>query len=366
MKTKLKELRHQTGQILILGFEGQELTPRLRALVSHLQPGGTILFQRNIAGAEQCHSLNSELELCARLPLFRCVDLEGGTVDRLREAIAPSPSQFEAGCSGDKKLFRRFGRLLGDLCRATGFNVDFAPVSDLGFDRSRSVLGSRTVSADAEETVVFVREFLKGLHSAGVLGCGKHFPGLGEANLDTHLDLAAIDKSWDKLWQQDLLPYRKLRDDFPFVMVAHAAYLAVTGAKMPASLSRKWMTEILKKKIGYRGIVLSDDLEMGGVLAAGSIEHAAIETLRAGADMFLVCHKEENVINAYEAILREAERDRRFAKTVATAARKVESIKSRLKGLNKLTAAPTVSDLQRLRGQIDTLRSELRAAGRAQ
>src|SRR5262249_26858193 len=154
---------------------------------------------------------------------------------------------------------------------------------------------------------------LRGLKSAKVLGCGKHFPGLGEANLDTHHELPSIAKSWKKLWAEDLLPYRRLRREIPFVMVAHASYPAVTKDKLPASLSRKWMTDILRKKIGYRGLIVSDDLEMGGVLAAGSIEEVAVETLRAGADIFLVCHNQELVWRSYEAVLREAERNRKFA-----------------------------------------------------
>ena len=111
-----------------------------------------------------------------------------------------------------------------------------------------------------------------------------------------------IDKPWKRLWNEDLLPYRELPRHLPFVMVAHAAYPQVTGDRTPASLSKKWMSEVLRKKIGYRGLIITDDLDMGGVLAAASIEDAAVETLRAGADMFLVCQKEESVWRAFEAV----------------------------------------------------------------
>jgi len=222
-----------------------------------------------------------------------------------------------------------------------------------------SVLGSRTVSESADETIAFVEEFLRGLRSAGVLGCGKHYPGLGEANLDSHHSLPVIEKSWKALWKQDVMPYRKLRKAFPFVMVAHAAYPSATGDSTPASLSKKWMTDILRKKIGYQGIILSDDMEMGGVLAAAPIGEASVRSLQAGADMLLVCHKEENVRAAYEAIVRRAEADKKFAKQVATASARVLAFKMRSKELKKVSAAPSekviaglVRDLENFKGQI--------------
>ena len=125
------------------------------------------------------------------------------------------------------------------------------------------------------------------------------------------------------MWKEDLLPYRELHRELPFVMVAHAAYPQVTGDHTPASLSKKWMSDILRKKIGYRGLIISDDLDMGGVLAAASIEDAAVETLRAGADMFLVCQKEESVRRAFEAVLKRAESDKKFARAGRREVRRV-------------------------------------------
>src|ERR1041385_3227149 len=136
------------------------------------------------------------------------------------------------------------GNILGLEARALGFNTYFAPVFDLGFEASRSVLTSRTASSDPDKTIQYSRAFLRGLKDCHVLGCGKHFPGLGEANLDSHHDMPVINKPWKKLWEEDLAPYRKLRTQIPFVMVAHAAYPQVTKDKTPASLSRKWMTDI--------------------------------------------------------------------------------------------------------------------------
>jgi len=350
-KNTAGDLAADVGQLLTMGFEGTEMTPQLASVISNLQPGGIILFARNIVSAQQTYQLLKACQQLVKRPLFLCVDMEGGLVDRLKKAIAPVPSAAAVFAIGDRKLFRKHGRLIGEECRAVGFNVDFAPTSDLAFEASRSVMASRAVSADPAKVIVYVREFLRGLGLAKVLGCGKHFPGLGEGNLDSHHELPLIHKPWKRMWDEDIVPYRKLRTEFPFVLVSHAAYSAVTGEKTPASLSKKWITDVLRKKIGYRGIVVSDDLEMGGVLAAGPIEQASVETIRAGSDVFLICRKEEYVTTSFAAVLKEAERDRRFAARVRESAIRIAAFKhSRKIGLSR--TAPTTQTIERLSRQV--------------
>jgi beta-N-acetylhexosaminidase len=324
----------------------------LASLLQRIQPAGVILFARNIVAAEQTYKLLRACQAEVAVPLFRCVDLEGGTVDRLRNAIGPAPAPAEVFATLDRQLFRKHGRRIGENCRAVGFNVDFAPTVDLAFEASRSVLSSRAVSADPHETVQYAHEFLAGLRRAGVLGSGKHFPGLGEGTLDSHHDLPVIGKSWKKLWEQDLLPYRALRRELPFVMVSHAAYPGVTGTRTPASLSQKWITEILRGKIGYGGLVVSDDMEMGGVLSAAPIERAAVEHIRAGGDLCLICHKEEFVVRAYEELIRETERDPRFAEQAADASRRVATLKKKARNLGRWAKAPTAASVERLSRQL--------------
>src|ERR1700722_16832354 len=261
----------EVGQLLIVGFDGTEMTPRLSSLLTRLQPAGGVLFTRNIKTAEQTWQLLRDCQKCVSTPLFTCVDLEGGIVDRFRDLLGPAPSAAEVFATGDRKLFRKHGQLIGENCRALGFNTDFAPVLDLAFEASHTVMSSRVVSTNPRETAAYAREFLAGLRTAAVLGCGKHFPGLGEGTLDSHRDLPVIEKPLKKLWTEDLLPYRTLRAQMPMVMVAHAAYPQVTHDRTPASLSKIWITDILRKRIGYRNLIVSDDLEMGGVLAAAPI-----------------------------------------------------------------------------------------------
>jgi beta-N-acetylhexosaminidase len=346
---KTETLRRQAGQLLILGYDGLEIDNSLRTTLTTLQPGGVILFAPNIESPRQTWRLLRDSQATTRIPMFLCVDLEGGTVDRLKKVIAPAPSLQAVFSTGNRKLFRMHGNVLGLEARALGFNTDFAPVFDLGFPASRPVLTTRTASADPKATTVYAREFLRGLKAAKVLGCGKHFPGLGEANLDSHHAMPVVEKSWKKMWAEDLAPYRELHRQIPFVMVAHASYPEVTNNQIPASLSPKWMQDVLRKKIGYRGLIISDDLEMGGVLSTGTIEDVAVETLRAGADMFLVCRNLELVWRGYEAVVRTAERDRKFAAHLARAAERVLKFKKRSKELHGFAAEPTIKVVDKLK-----------------
>jgi beta-N-acetylhexosaminidase len=327
--------RHKTreieelGQILIVGFDGKEMTPRVRSLLTRLQPAGVILFARNIENPERTWRLLRECQKCVATPLFTCVDLEGGAVDRFRDALGAAPAAAEVFATGDRKLYRKHGYIIGQNCRSMGFNVDFAPVLDLAFEASRSVMGSRAVSADPREVLVYAREFLAGLLHAKVIGCGKHFPGLGEGKLDSHHELPLIEKALKRLWAEDLFPYRTLRRQLSMVMISHAAYPQVTRDKTPASLSKLWITDILRKRIGYRNLVVSDDLEMGGVLSAAPIADAAVGFVRAGGDLCLICHREDYILQAHEGLIRTAERDPKFARRVAEAARGVLEFKTR-------------------------------------
>jgi beta-N-acetylhexosaminidase len=344
--TKSRNALSQVGQLLIIGFDGTEMSPRLTSLLTKIQPSGVILFARNIKGAEQTHTLLRKCQKCVGTPLFTCVDVEGGTVDRFRNVIGSAPSPAEVFATGSRVLFRKHGRVIGQNCRALGFNVDFAPVLDLACEASRSVLSSRAVSDDPKQVVLYAREFLRGLTDAGVLGCGKHFPGLGEGKLDSHHQLPVIEKPLKKLWTEDVAPYRTLRHQLPFVMVSHAAYPEVTGDQTPASLSKKWITGILRNRTRYNGFIVSDDMEMGAVLEFAPIEQSVVQHVRAGGDLALICHREELIVRAYEALIHEAERDRKFASRVAEAVKRGQALRRRFLGAFLKRKAPSPSPLK--------------------
>ncbi len=342
----------QLGQLLVVGFEGTEMSPRLFDLLTRVQPAGVILFARNIARAQQTHKLLKDCQACVREPLLTCVDLEGGQVDRFRRITGPAPSAAEVFASGQERFFRKHGEIIGNTCRALGFNVDFAPVLDLAFDASRTVMSSRSVSKDPKEVIQYAREFIAGLARAGVVSAGKHFPGLGEGTLDSHHDLPVINKSFKKLWEEDLIPYRAMKRELPMVLISHANYPAVTRDGLPASLSKKWITDVLRHKIGYRGLIVSDDLEMGGVLKTAPIDDAAVGFIRAGGDLCLICHQQEFVEQAFETMERTFARDSPFRRRVEESAMRVAAFKRKHAKLLKMPAVPSQEKVARLSRQL--------------
>jgi beta-N-acetylhexosaminidase len=336
------------------------MSPRLASLLKRLQPAGVILFARNIQNPQQTSQLLRECQTHVTTPLFTCIDLEGGTVDRFRDVLGATPAAAEVFATNDPRLFCKHGEVIGENCRALGFNVDFAPVLDLAFEASRSVMSSRAVSADPKQTAAYAREFLSGLRAVGVLGCGKHFPGLGEGKLDSHHQLPVIDKSMKRLWEEDLIPYRMLAKHLPMVMISHAAYPKVTKANTPASLSKVWITDILRKRIGYRGLIVSDDLEMGGVLSAAPIGQAAVEFVRAGGDLCLVCHREEQVLQAYEALVQQAESNKKFAKRIAESKRRILACKKKWNKELRISKSPSEAATEKLMRRLWEFGEEVR------
>ncbi len=349
-------LRKDVGQLLIVGLAGAELSEHERAWLRLLSPGGIILFRRNIHSAQETHALLSELRTLAAEPLFRCVDVEGGLVDRLRDTVAPMPAAATVARTGERKLYAEHGRLIGREVRALGMNTTFAPVLDLATASSAEVMRTRAAAAEPTQVIDYAAAFLKGLQREKILGCGKHFPGLGGGTLDSHLATPVINHSLKQLWSEDLLPFRKLHRRLPFIMVSHAAYPAASPKKfadLPASISRFWINRILKGRIGYSGLVISDDMEMGGILKHSSMEDAAVAAVAAGAHIVEVCKDPGLVFRAYEALLREAERSNAFRRIVTLAARKARASKRRLFGRDLLTKAPTPADVQLLRRAIE-------------
>ena len=351
MKAASKVSASQIGKLFVIGFEGTDLSSELNSMLLRVQPAGVILFARNIVQAQQTHKLLEDCRARVTEPLFTCVDLEGGRVDRFRGVIGPAPAAGDVFASGERKLFRRHGEIIGKSCRALGFNVDLAPVLDLSFPASRRVMSSRSVSVDPKEVILYAREFLRGLALQGVVGAGKHFPGLGEGKLDSHHHLPVIKKPFERLWQEDLVPYRILKRELPMVLVNHASYPSVTPGRLPATLSKKWITDVLRRSLGYRGLILSDDLEMGGVLKVASIGEAAVEFVRAGGDLCLVCHERENVETAFETMVREYERDPKFRQRVAESAKRVTDFKRRGR-LARRRPAPSPETIGQLSRQL--------------
>lgn len=328
-----QSLRSAAGSLLVVGLEGAELTAQERAWLKVLRPAGIILFRRNIENAKQTRALLAEACAFCTPRCARFVDVEGGTVDRLRDALAPiAPVKAVAeaaratgsGAIAREPIAREHGELIAAAVKAFGFNSPLAPVLDLGLPESKKVMGTRCAGSTDAEVVAYAREFLAGLASQGVAGWGKHFPGLGGGTLDSHLETPKIRRTWQQLSSDDLEPYRALRNELPMVMVSHAAYPLTKDQDRPASVSSFWVSEVLRKRIGYRGIVLSDDLEMGGVANFMPMGDAAVEAVRVGSDLLLICHHPEPIHNVYEALIAEVERSSAFGRLLVARAKESE------------------------------------------
>ena len=277
------DLAKLVGQLLVIGFDGTEMSPAVASLLTRIQPAGEF-YLAVISWVPHRRTSYLKRAKTASPHRYLLVWISKAAAwiafERFSGELLP---RLTSSPTGRRPLFRKHGKLIGQCCRTLGFNTDFAPVVDLALEASRTVMSSRVVSADPKQVVVYAREFLAGLKSAGIIGCIKHFPGLGEANLDTHEDLPSVNKPFKKLWAEDIYPYRALRRDAPMVLVGHVNHPQATKNTAPASLSKKWITDVLRKRVGYRGLIVSDDLEMGGVLKAAPIERAAEKFIGAGA-----------------------------------------------------------------------------------
>jgi beta-N-acetylhexosaminidase len=348
-------LRRAAGSLLVVGLSGPQLTGLERAWLRLVRPGGIILFKRNILDAAQTRTLLDEATGFCAPHAVRCVDVEGGTVNRLRDALATLPSAQAVGAVVKKSVKPGWAREHGDLIaravKAFGFNTTLAPVVDLALPESMEVLGSRPPGADAADVVTYARAFLEGLAEHGIVGCGKHFPGLGGATGDTHFVTPEIERNWKQLWSEDVIPYRELHAAMPMIMMNHAAYPAAPSKNVPASAAAFWITQVLRKRIGYRGIILSDDLEMGGILKFLPVDEAAVEAVRAGSDLLEICHSAELILRSYEALLSEAERSAAFRTLLLARSRDVARKQKRLYS-GGVTRASTEKQLDSLRARI--------------
>ena len=308
----MKTIRHAAGSLLVVGLSATELSPLERSWLKLIGPAGVILFRRNIVDAPQTRHLLGEATVYCSPANLRCVDIEGGSVDRLRDAVAPMPSAQAVAATGKLQLMRKHGELIANETLAFGFNTTLAPVLDLALPVSATVMGTRSAAANADGVTQYANAFLDGLRAHGAVGCGKHFPGLGGGTVDSHLHTPAINRSFQKLWTEDIVPYRRLITKLPMIMVTHAAYPETRGTNKPATASSFWIKTILQDRMKFKGLIFSDDMEMGGILKYMSIEEAAIAAILSGMHLLEICHSPELILRCYESLLREAERSAVF------------------------------------------------------
>jgi beta-N-acetylhexosaminidase len=256
--------------------------------------------------------LNGAIRSRSRILPFISVDQEGGRVDRLKKIGHPLPSARDLREADDTSLCGRQGELTAELLRLLGFNMNFAPVLDLEvYPDAENALRSRYFGSTTAEVIRFAGAYLEGLQRGGVVGCGKHFPGLGDSQVDSHDTLPAVNRTPEQLRSEDLRPYvelgNRLNSRMNVVMVAHAYYPAFDGQEhVAASISSNVVTTLLREEIEFRGLAISDDMEMGAITGQFDFEEACVRAIEAGEDMLLVCQTPDKVRGAFEALVRAA------------------------------------------------------------
>jgi beta-N-acetylhexosaminidase len=338
-------LDEQVGQFFYIGLPGTELDKPTRELIEEIKPGGVIIFGRNVASPQQLRDLlDGVRDMLPSEPLFG-IDQEGGLVDRLRKIFTPMPAARTIREHGDLAAARTLGRVSGQILRMLGFNMNFAPVMSIMTDE-RDLLSnglySRSFGRSPGEVLGYTTVYLRGLQETGLVGCLKHFPGIGAGEVDSHEQMPLVQLSHDDLIAQDLAPYIELfqrRDDrVRCVMVSHGGFpnidiqQEVTGGLLePASLSYNIVTKLLRQELGYQHLVVTDDLEMGAIARHTEIGDATTRAFLAGSDMMLICARPEVISAGFQALLKAAETGRVSKERMRASLRRIVAFKSIVK-----------------------------------
>lgn len=290
------------GQMVMIGIQGTKVDDDSLYMLNQYHMGGVILFDRNMESLEQVKQLTSDLQAQSneKVPLFIGIDEEGGDVVRMAEKLTPAPSQKEIGATGDIEQAKTWAIKTAKSLKDMGINVNFAPVADVGSNDKRSY------STDANTVIDFVRAATKGYQQENIIYSLKHFPGIGKGKVDSHIDSSSIDVAKEVLMTEDILPFKTIIDESDpndyFILVSHLKYLAL-DEEYPASLSSKIMTDLLRNKLGYKGIIITDDMEMGAVANHNDFRSIGVKAVKAGVDIVLVCHEYEHQQEVYLGLL---------------------------------------------------------------
>lgn len=287
------------GQLLLSGVPGPVLDPATADLFRRIQPGGFILFGRNIQSVKQLRKLIDDLRDLSDVEPIITIDQEGGRVSRLKLIGNEPPNAVQLRDKGDLELIRRHGSITGRLLRLFGFNLDLCPVLDISFDdEADNSLRGRCYGQTVEEVIIKAGAFNDALRAEGIASCGKHFPGYAAAALDPHHDLPVIERTRTELDATELAIFKHFAPLVDSMMVCHAFYPAIDSEKLPASLSPRTIQGILRSEHGFRGLIMTDDLDMGAILNEFGLDETIHRCLGAGNDLAMICHRLEAVDEA--------------------------------------------------------------------
>lgn len=326
----------KVGQMVLAGVEGTEVTAPFAAFIQQAKVGGFIFYADNLQSPEQSINLINGIKgenESNPFPLFIAVDQEGGKVTRLPGGLHELPANAELGAMEDERLSYQFGALLGQQVDAFGFNVNFAPVLDVNSNPDNPVIGDRSFGQDPEVVSVHGVAVMSGISSEKVIPVIKHFPGHGDTSEDSHFALPSVSKSLNKLEQLEWIPFRRaIAEGADVVMTAHLM-LPQLDPDAPATMSKRIITDHLKERLGFTGVVITDDMTMKAITDHYEIGAAAVEAIKAGCDIILVAHGIENAHTVITALQKAVERGEISEERIDESVRKIAELKAKY-GLN--------------------------------
>jgi beta-N-acetylhexosaminidase len=295
--------RDSLGQLILTGVPGYELDAETAGLFRRVQPGGFILFGRNIQSAMQLRKLIDDLRDLSDIEPIITIDQEGGRVSRLRLIGNEPPNAQQLRDRNDVSLVRRHGEITGRLLRLFGFNLDLCPVLDISFDdEADNSLRGRCYGKSVEQVVTLAGAFNDALREQGILSCGKHFPGYSAATVDAHHDLPKIERSRAELDAEELAVFKHFTPAVDSMMICHGWYPAFNPMKRPASLSPEIVTNLLREEFHYDGLVMTDDLDMGAILNEYGLEETIRLAIEAGNDWVMICHRVDSIVEVHSTL----------------------------------------------------------------
>lgn len=314
--------------LLIGGFDGPQIPDELRRLTEEERLGGVILFSRNIIDLPQTAGLVADLKALGPQPLWIAVDQEGGRVARLPAPFPQFPPARTLGEAASATQVERAGKVMARALRLIGFDQTYAPVLDVDSNPDNPVIGDRAFSRDPARVAELGTAFIRGLQAGGVAACGKHFPGHGDTELDSHLALPTLAHPLRRMLEVELVPFKAaVRAGVASIMSAHIVFSAF-DPELPATLSPQVLGPLLRDRLGFEGVLVSDDLEMAAIADHYGVEEAAVMAVQAGCDQLLICHHLDWVERAHGALVQAVEEGRLARARLEEAADRVRAMRA--------------------------------------